>query len=143
MDFFIENQLLKEVSTLRYQPYAECPTFIASDITKDGPTFLGESVQRSRTTIELFKKGVFRKETKSGTYAVFLCFEVHEEEAEEEDTPSPLAKTRPAVRKVKTPAVKKEPVAYQKEDKVQIKNEKGPENGIRHSKRLWILVSVI
>ena len=123
MDFFIENQLIKEVSTLRYQPYAECPTFIASDITKDGPTFLGESVQRSRTTIELFKKGVFRKETKSGTYAVFLCFEVHEEEAEEDDTPSPPAKTRPAVRRVKTPAVKKEPVV-KKEKKVPVKKEK-------------------
>ena len=124
MDFFIENQLLREVSILRYAPYAECLKFVASDITKDGPTFLGESVQRSRTTLDLFKKGVFKRETKSGTYGVFLCFEVQEMEAEEDNTPSPPAKTRPAVRRRKTPAMKKEPVQKDKKGKgKQVKRE--------------------
>ena len=65
---------------------------------------------------------MFRKETKSSTYAVFLCFKVHKE-VEEEDTPSPPAKTRPAVQRGKTPAVKKEPVV-KKEKKEPVKKEK-------------------
>jgi hypothetical protein len=125
MDFFIENQLLREVSILRYEPYAECLKFVASDVTKDGPTFLGESVQRSRTTLDLFKKGMFKRETKSGTYGVFLCFEVQEMEAEEDDTPSPPAKTRPAVRRGKTPAMKKEPVFKKEKKEPAQKDKKG------------------
>jgi hypothetical protein len=103
--------------------------FIALDITKDSLTSLRESVQRSYTTIKLFKKSVFRKKTKSSTYAVFLCFKVHKvhkvhkEEAEEEDIPSSPAKTCSAVQRGKTPTVKKEPVIKKKKKK-SVKKEK-------------------
>jgi hypothetical protein len=122
MDFFIENQLLREVSIPRYKPYAECLKFVASDVTKDGPTFLGEIVQRSHTTLDLFKKGMFKRETKSGTYGVFLCFEVQEMEPEEDDTPSPPAKTRPTVRRLGMDSVLIRPSQHHENDVFYLQN---------------------
>jgi hypothetical protein len=56
---------------------------------------------------------------------VFLCFEVQEMEPEEDDTPSPPAKTRPAVRRGKTPAIKKEPVFKKEKKEPGQKDKKG------------------
>jgi hypothetical protein len=78
-------------------------------------------VQRARTIYELFKKGVFRKDSRSSAYIVFVCFE----QVSYEDTPeSPLPRT--AVKKGSEASIKKEKkkkAPILKESKPQVKKE--------------------
>ncbi len=126
---FLENHLLNEIERLGALRTQGLPMRLATDISKEGPTFLTKRAEQFRTVKDLLESGLFRKDSRSGNISIIVVVEREEEiidvQLSEEESVRPKAgKGKGKVKK--EPKIKKEPMVKQ-EPKSEVKVKKEPE----------------
>jgi hypothetical protein len=91
---------------------------LATDISKEGPTFLTKRAEQFRTVKELLESGLFRKDSRTGNLSIIVVVEREEETdallSEKESVRTKAGKGKGKVKKepkiekeVKEPKIKK------------------------------------
>jgi len=86
---------------------------IATDVSKEGPTYLTKRAEQFRTANELLESGLFRKDSRTGSLSIVIVIEKEEEETEEIEMPA-------------FPKNNKRNIKVKKEKEVKVKKEKEP-----------------
>jgi hypothetical protein len=86
---------------------------IATDVSKEGPTYLTKRADQFHTVKELLESGLFRKDSCTGSLSIIIVIEKEEEEIEEMEMPV-------------FPKTNKGNVKVKKEKEVKVKKEKEP-----------------
>jgi|SRR5579871_6891255 len=110
-DDFLENSFLNEIDRAKPLQAQHFPMKLATDISKDGPTYLTKRAEQFRTVRELLESGLFRKDSCTGNLSVVVVIEKDEEEITnmvsfDEDNPKANKGKSPVK---KEPKAKKEP----------------------------------
>ena len=103
---------------------------LATDILKEGPTFLTNQAEQFRTVKDLLESGLFRKDSRSGNISIIVVVEREEEIIEvllsKEETVRPKAAGKGKIKVKKEPKIKREPKIKQ-EPRSEVKIKKEPE----------------
>jgi len=83
---------------------------LATDISKEGPTFLTKRAEQFRTVKELLESGLFRKDSRTGNLSIIVVVEREEESVRTKAGKGKgKVKKEPKIEKeVKEPKIKKE-----------------------------------
>jgi outer membrane biosynthesis protein TonB len=92
------------------------PMKIATDVSKEGPTYLTKRAEQFRTAKELLESGLFRKDSRTGSLSIVIVIEKEEEETEEMEMPA----------FPNNPKTNKRNIKVKKEKEVKVKKEKDP-----------------
>ena len=105
---------------------------IATDISKEGPTYLTKRAEEFRTARELLESGLFRKDSRTGNISIVIVIEKNEEGGEEEEIKESPCPPKKGVARTKS---KKGMVKVKQEGELKVKKEKEPrvkkESGIK------------
>jgi len=126
---FLENHLLNEIECLGALQTQGLLMRLATDISKEGPTFLTKRAEQFHTVKDLLESGLFHKDSRSGNISIIVVVEREEEiidvQLSEEESVRPKAgKGKGKVKKELK--IKKEPMVKQ-EPKSEVKVKKEPE----------------
>jgi hypothetical protein len=123
---FLKNHLLNEIERLGALQNQGLPMRLATDISKEGPTFLTKRAEQFHTVKELLESGLFRKDSCTGNLSIIVVVEREEEIidvllSEEESVRTKASKGKGKVKK--EPKIKTE-LKIKKEPKSEIKIKK-------------------